>query len=170
MSGEHRPLAEFCFSVRMHSKFFGVWFYLVYSMYAVHAHVCFICCPFRIRRLELTPDRCCHKRVYVRACTSTLAPEPWFFHGFTILGVSAPLTLHAGFKHLQSIPLRTPVSYSSCSPDKPASISPKPLLIHASHRGTAFADSRTFSRNSNGFIFHHGVPGGAHVWLSRDPT
>ena len=38
------------FTVRMHSKFLGVWFYAVYTMLAVHAHAEYvhICVPVAI--------------------------------------------------------------------------------------------------------------------------
>ena len=78
--------------------------------------------PFRTRRLELTPGRRLPQKVYCSACTSTLAPERWLIPRLHNHRGTAPTSLRAGFKHLHSIPLRTAVSYSSCSPEQPAFI------------------------------------------------
>ena len=43
----------------------------------VQAFICVFRCSFGYRYLESFPAAASHKRVYCRACTSTLAPELW---------------------------------------------------------------------------------------------
>ena len=61
----------------MHSKFLGVWFYAVYSVRAVHAHVYVFPLPFWTRRLELLPDyrlanKVCMQRVHTHTGTGAV--------------------------------------------------------------------------------------------------
>ena len=96
-------------------------------MLSMCIYVCLL--PFGSgRRLELIPGRCLPQKVYVRACTSTLAPEQRFIprhHPLAALaaqsarGFQAPTPLHttAHFCFLQQLLAGQPGIHKLSTPE-----------------------------------------------------
>ena len=115
-------------------------------MLSMCIYVCLL--PFGSgRRLELIPGRCLPQKVYVRACTSTLAPEQRFIPRHHPLAALAAQSARGFQAPTPFIPLRTSASCSSCSSDKPAFIN----HLRRSRYTQVFA------------VLHHGVFTKSHL-------